>query len=503
MGVAELGNLTSVAREGCPAAALLSGGAAEVRKATGHKTANKFVLLLDLCVVWASGALAYWLAGTLSPLLREPPPRLAFAPFAGFLLLTSVLIVLFGSFWGLYIEPWRSNFRRLLSSEANSVASAAVVVGASMYLWNVRAVSEGLFLTTILLSLVSLVVWRKFIEAQPIAGLTEKRNVLIAGCDRNAHLLHSHLERNPDLGFVVKGYLDRRQGFRPASRVPKQKEEGLLGGIDDLASIVRAHFIDEIFLTLPRDRDLVEDIARHAFATGVSVRVVPALSEGLAVDQPVEFIGSFPTVTLHRQSTATLQLLVKRLLDVALSGIALTALLPLFAIIGAIIKLDSEGRILYKSVRVGKKGQTFTCYKFRTMVEDADDLKESLRHLNERGGVLFKIANDPRITRIGSVLRKFSLDELPQLWNVLTGDMSLVGPRPCVPSEYKQYTIDQLRRLDVVPGITGLWQVEARKSPSFEDYVSLDKKYVDEWNLGLDCKILWKTVGVVVAGTGQ
>jgi lipopolysaccharide/colanic/teichoic acid biosynthesis glycosyltransferase len=190
-------------------------------------------------------------------------------------------------------------------------------------------------------------------------------------------------------------------------------------------------------------------------------------------------------------------------MDVVASGISLTALIPFFALIAAIIKLDSKGRVFYKSVRVGKKGQTFTCYKFRTMVQDADSLKESLRHLNERSGILFKIASDPRITRVGRILRKFSLDELPQLWNVLKGDMSLVGPRPCVPNEYKQYTLEHLRRLDVVPGITGLWQVEARKNPSFEKYVSLDKKYVEEWSLGLDCNILWKTVGVVLAGTGQ
>ena len=266
---------------------------------------------------------------------------------------------------------------------------------------------------------------------------------------------------------------------------------------------MRAHFIDEIFVSLPRDRHLVADIAQQAFATGVNVRVVPALSDGMPVDQPVEFIGAFPTVPLQRQHHATLQLLVKRLIDVVVAGIALVALVPLFALIAAIIRLDSKGRIFYKSVRVGKKGQTFPCYKFRTMVQNADDLKESLRHLNERSGILFKIAVDPRLTRVGSVLRKFSLDELPQLWNVLRGDMSLVGPRPCVPSEYKQYTLEHLRRLDVVPGITGLWQVEARTSPSFDEYVNLDKQYVEEWNLGLDCKILWKTVGVVLAGTGQ
>ena len=503
MGTAELVSCINGPEREIQFDALLSDRAPGVRQATNQGITSRFFSFFDLCLVWVSGGIAYELTSIVSPMVREVPPAAVFGQFAGLLLLISVLTVLFGNLRGLYISPWRRSLCRLLRSEAESVASAAVIAGSCMYLWNIKAVSKELFITTIILSWVLLVAWRKFIEAQPIAGLTEKRNVLIAGCDKNARLLRAHLEQNPDLGFVVKGFLDRRQGFRPADKVRMKEEEGLLGTIKELPAIVRTHFIDEIFVSLPRDRELVKDIARKAFATGVNVRVVPALIDGLSVDQPVEFIGSFPTVTLRQHHNATLQLLVKRLVDVVVSGIALVVLLPFFALIAAIIKLDSKGPVLYKSVRVGKKGQTFSCYKFRTMVQNADDLKESLRYLNERSGILFKIAIDPRITRVGPILRKFSLDELPQLWNVLRGDMSLVGPRPCVPSEYKQYTLEHLRRLDVVPGITGLWQVEARKSPSFEEYVSLDKRYVEEWNLGLDCKILWKTVGVVLAGTGQ
>jgi lipopolysaccharide/colanic/teichoic acid biosynthesis glycosyltransferase len=159
--------------------------------------------------------------------------------------------------------------------------------------------------------------------------------------------------------------------------------------------------------------------------------------------------------------------------------------------------------VLYRSLRIGKKGKTFLCCKFRTMVANAEALKDKLDHLNERDGILFKIGADPRVTGVGRILRKFSLDELPQLWNVLKQDMSLVGPRPSVPGEYEQYSLEHLRRLDVMPGVTGLWQVMARKDPSFDNYITLDKEYVNNWNLRLDCKILMKTVGVVLAGTGQ
>ena len=193
----------------------------------------------------------------------------------------------------------------------------------------------------------------------------------------------------------------------------------------------------------------------------------------------------------------------KRALDVFVSALALIFLSPLLLLLALIVKADSEGPVLYASRRVGKKGREFSCYKFRTMVADADHQKTKLHHLNERDGVLFKITNDPRITRSGRILRKYSLDELPQLWNVLRGDMSLVGPRPPLANEVKQYQLEYLRRLEAAPGITGLWQVEARNHPSFDRYISLDLHYVENWSLALDMQILLRTVSVVFAGTGS
>lgn len=196
-------------------------------------------------------------------------------------------------------------------------------------------------------------------------------------------------------------------------------------------------------------------------------------------------------------------MLTKRCVDVLLSGLALVASSPAFLLIALAIKLDSQGSVLYRSTRVGRKSATFTCLKFRTMIPRAEALQETLRGLNERDGVLFKMENDPRITRVGRLLRKYSLDELPQFWNVLKGDMSLVGPRPPLPSEVVQYELDHLKRLAVLPGITGLWQVEARRDPSFENYMKLDMEYVDRWSFWLDLKIMLKTPQVVLSGTGQ
>jgi exopolysaccharide biosynthesis polyprenyl glycosylphosphotransferase len=380
---------------------------------------------------------------------------------------------------------------------------SAIVIGAGAVLGGSQASSAGAFALAVVLTGISMAVWRKLVRSQSIPGLTEKRNVLIVGYGRSAHLLQQQLEQNAQLGFVVKGFVCRRRSPRTNGKSKDEAESQLLGTVEQLPAITRAQFIDEILISVPSDRHLVQEITRKAQSAGVQVRVVPDLYDGLATEQPVDYIGSVPTFILCQHAEPTLPLIAKRLIDVVLSGIALAILSPLFAIVALVVKLDSRGPVFYRAVRVGKKGVTFACYKFRTMVENADALKDSRAHLNERDGILFKIAADPRITRVGRYLRRFSIDELPQLWNVFKGEMSLVGPRPPACGEYSQYALEHLRRLDVVPGLTGLWQVTARRDPSFQSYVELDKEYVDHWSLGLDFKILLKTVGVVLAGTGQ
>ena len=175
---------------------------------------------------------------------------------------------------------------------------------------------------------------------------------------------------------------------------------------------------------------------------------------------------------------------------------------PCWRLIALVIKLDSSGSVFYRAPRVGRKGRDFICHKFRTMVMDADKWKEHLRGCNEREGPFFKIKNDPRITRVGRFLRRYSLDELPQLWNVLRGEMSLVGPRPHPLDDFERYRLEHLRRLDVTPGITGLWQVTARRDPSFQRNMALDLQYIEHWNLWMDLRILCKTISVVLQGSG-
>jgi exopolysaccharide biosynthesis polyprenyl glycosylphosphotransferase len=248
---------------------------------------------------------------------------------------------------------------------------------------------------------------------------------------------------------------------------------------------------------------MVIRMVEEARIAGIDVRVVPDMYDGLAWNARVEYVGQFPTIPLHRRDFPIGGFLLKRVLDTSVSVAALLVASPVMLAIALAIRFDSPGPIFYKAQRIGRKGRAFSCYKFRTMVQNADKLKADLEHMNERDSVLFKIKKDPRITKVGKVLRKYSLDELPQFYNVLKGDMSLVGPRPPMAAEVEQYDLAHLRRLDVLPGITGLWQVEARQDPSFDSYISLDTAYVENWSLVMDLRILARTVGVVLSGTGS
>jgi exopolysaccharide biosynthesis polyprenyl glycosylphosphotransferase len=218
---------------------------------------------------------------------------------------------------------------------------------------------------------------------------------------------------------------------------------------------------------------------------------------------PIRHVGDFPMMDLYWKRIPATGLFFKRIFDLVFSTLFLIVFFPFLVFIAVWIKMDSPGPVLYRSRRVGEKGRTFTCYKLRTMVQNADELKEDLRRCNEREGPFFKISNDPRITRVGKYLRKYSVDEIPQLWNVLKGDMSLVGPRPHPLDDYARYSLDQFRRLDVKPGVTGLWQVTARQDPSFETNMELDLEYIEQWSLGLDFRILLRTPLMVTKGTGN
>src|SRR6266567_626732 len=359
-----------------------------------------------------------------------------------------------------------------------------------------RVVLITLGMITVALSLRRLIyrslLYRRFERGQ------DTRNVLIVGTGPEAHALRHHLESIRHLGYTFKGFIE----FPGATSRITSSSGDVVGTLDTLFQHARKQFVDEIFFTTPCERGIVQDVLEKARAHGVDLRVVPDLYDGLAWNSPIEYIGQFPTIPLHCGHVPEMALLLKRTLDIVFSSIVVILLAPVVAVIAIAIKIDSPGPVFYSSERIGKKGRVFRCTKFRTMVSDAEKKRAEIMHMNERDGVLFKISNDPRITRVGRFLRKYSLDELPQFLNVLHGDMSVVGPRPPIASEVREYKLNHLRRLDVTPGITGLWQVQGRQDPSFDSYISLDVTYIENWSVWLDIKIIVRTIAVVFSGTG-
>ena len=411
-----------------------------------------------------------------------------------------VCLVFFTRSYGLYGPiQHRSGLHEQRMTVQATLTSGLLLCG-TLYLSNGEAISRVVvalmvLFTTVLLclrrALRRMMVYRRF-----RAGV-ETRNVLIVGAGRVGHALKNHIESLQYLGFRFKGFVALTE------REVESGDADVIGDVRNCLSLARSLFVDEIFFSVPAEKKLVIGMVEEARVAGIDVRVVPDMYDGLAWNARVEYIGQFPTIPLHRKDFPIGGILVKRVLDITVASVALVMGAPAMLAIAMAIRMDSEGKIFYKAQRIGRKGRAFPCYKFRTMVHNADQLKAELEHMNERDGVLFKIAKDPRITRVGRVLRKYSLDELPQFFNVLKGDMSLVGPRPPMAAEVEQYDLAHLRRLDVLPGITGLWQVEARQDPSFDSYISLDTAYVENWNLMMDLRILARTVGVVLSGTGS
>lgn len=414
---------------------------------------------------------------------------------------TATLIVISKSLQ-LYTPARLTNYLHEQRLSVQACLVSGLLLTGTLYLIKGEEIPRGVVLLTVALLTVSLSARRFVFRAlmyQRFERGMNTRNVIIVGTGAEAHALRHHLQSIRQLGYNFKGFV-----HVPGVDTQLAGTTGdVLGPLDSLFSLARKHFVDEIFFTSPVERGVIKGVLDQARSNGIDLRVVPDMYDGLAWNSTIEYIGQFPTIPLHRGHVPEVGLIFKRTLDVTMAVLALILLSPLFLIIAIAIKLDSRGPVFYTSERIGKKARVFKCIKFRTMVRDADRKRAEILHMNERQGILFKMQNDPRITRVGRFLRKYSLDELPQFFNVLVGDMSVVGPRPPIASEFRQYNLSHLRRLDVTPGITGLWQVQARQDPSFDSYISLDVAYIENWSVWLDLKIILRTIGVVFAGTGS
>jgi exopolysaccharide biosynthesis polyprenyl glycosylphosphotransferase len=277
----------------------------------------------------------------------------------------------------------------------------------------------------------------------------------------------------------------------------------ILGRVSALGKILEEHVLDDVVFAVPRERlHAIEDAVKICEEQGVGVMIALDVLRFGNARMSVGDLNGLPMLALTRAPSDELALAVKRLFDIAVSFTVLFLLSPLFLVLAAAIKLDSPGPIFFRQRRVGLQGRTFDIFKLRSMYLDAEARLESLRTHNEMSGPVFKMKNDPRITRVGRFLRRTSLDEFPQFWNVLRGEMSVVGPRPPLPSEVRQYKRWQRRRLSVKPGITCIWQISGRNNIDFDRWMELDLEYIDQWSLWTDFQICLKTIPAVLGTRG-
>jgi exopolysaccharide biosynthesis polyprenyl glycosylphosphotransferase len=323
--------------------------------------------------------------------------------------------------------------------------------------------------------------------------------VMVVGTGERAVRMARGLEHSSDYGIRLRGFLSESIGA--PSEIQLRAVYKVLP-ISDLQSILRQHVVDEVIFAVPSESlSELEEVFLMCDEEGVRTRVSVDFFPHINSTVSLERFGETPLLTFSAAPYDEIRLLLKRMTDIVLSSAGLIVLSPFMLAIALLIRLSSPGPAIFRQVRCGLNGRLFLFYKFRSMVENAEALKKDLEHLNTRE-TAFKIPDDPRLTMLGRYLRKFSIDEWPQLWNVLRGDMSLVGPRPAVPGEVEQYKRWQRRRLRMRPGLTCLWAISGRDNVDFETWMKMDMQYIDNWSLALDWKILLQTIPRVLTGSG-
>ena len=336
--------------------------------------------------------------------------------------------------------------------------------------------------------------------ARVIGGLRREfgtaHYVMVVGSGENARQLGEALERSSDYGIRLMGFLDDEPGEIHLSQAYMQFP------LSRLPELLRRQVIDEIIFAVDSRRlGDMEEIFLMCDEEGVRTRVVVDFFPHVNSQVYLDRLGPTPLLTFSAAPHDEIRLLAKRITDFVLAAAALVLLMPFMLLIALLIRLTSPGPAIFRQERCGLNGRRFVFYKFRSMCDNAEELKASLMHLSHKS-TAFKIPNDPQLTGIGRILRKFSIDEWPQLWNVVKGDMSLVGPRPAVPEEVDQYQRWQRRRLRMRPGLTCLWAVNGRDTVDFETWMKMDMQYIDNWSLALDWKIILRTIPRVLTGRG-
>lgn len=409
------------------------------------------------------------------------------------------ILALSGAYESKHIGSGTEEYRRVLNGTVRFIAIIASVA----FFANLE-LARGLLALAVPLALAGTLVARVGIRRwmaghRALGRFTE--DLLIVGSPQSVTALARHFRREADAGFTVMGAVVA--GGLLALNVDGEAVP-ILGEPDHLFEVLANTQATAVAIadTTTLAEGALRELAWHLEGSGVDLLVAPAITDVAGPRVAVRPVAGLPLLHVEEPELGGVRRLMKGVFDCVVAAIAVAVLSPLLLAVAVAIRTTSRGPAFFRQVRVGRDGSTFSIWKFRTMRTDAEGAKGELEHLNEHDGLLFKIRDDPRRTNVGRFLRRFSLDELPQLFNVVTGAMSLVGPRPPIPSEVEQYAHDVRRRLLVKPGLTGLWQVSGRSDLSWEESVRLDLYYVENWSIALDISILWRTAAAVVTGRG-
>ncbi len=402
-----------------------------------------------------------------------------------------------------YRDLEMSNPIQLVLNLLNQLAIVLVILYAGLYLFRRSDISRTYVLLVGIVDLVMLVLGR-YVSYNGIAWMRRKLGryhyFLIVGCGSRAHEMATLIEESSGMGLRLVGFVD------PASEASKLGDRFGRYDIFPMTAVERVlheRVIDEVvFAVSMQELARLEPLMSYCGNVGIKTRVQLEFLPSPYSRIYLENFRDVPLLSLSTAPESELLLFLKRASDVAVAVFSLVLLSPLLLAISAAIRITSPGDVLFRQTRCGLGGRRFMLYKFRSMVNNAEQLRAELHQLNERDGPAFKISDDPRITPVGRILRRFSLDELPQLWNILRGDMSFVGPRPAIPEEVEQYEPWQRRRLRMRPGLTCIWVLEGRSDVDFHRWIQLDLAYIDNWSLWLDCKIFFRTIPIVISGRG-
>ncbi len=459
--------------------------------------------LTDIVLINLAFAAAYWVRYDLQWFRAvDPAYDASFRDYSPFALGLTILLMIAYRLGGVYHQPRGASWLDEAYALVGGTTTGIVIIMAMTFWFRPLVYSRLMFIwagVTIvtLLSLSRLIkrwVWGSLMRR----GVGADR-VLIVGAGEVGRRLMRNIVAHPELGYRVIGFVDD-DPEKSRTDIGRFKA---LGGIDNLPRVAQEEAIDEVIITLPwvYHRKIL-GIMRQCEREQVRARIVPDLFQLAFSRVDIENLGGIPIIGVKEISITGWNLAFKRAGDIVISLAGLILLFPLMLLISIAIELDSPGPVLFKQIRVGKGGRRFVFYKFRSMRQGAEEERPQLADLDEAVGPIFKIRRDPRCTRVGRFLRRTSLDELPQLYNVLRGEMSLVGPRPAIPSEVELYQEWHRNRLEVSPGITGLWQVSGRSQLTFDEMCLLDIYYLENWSPLLDLKIALKTIPAVLAGRG-